>query len=134
MAKTIPLNKAVLEWTPVYVPVETAGFVTVSERLKRGKKRGMFSVLSVFADFLQMNEDQQRLQLMLELWCAAVRDGIELEELHKAALTIPEYRDMLPADFESNVAVKNKSFSEKDACHDFSYIPAYQKLKSDVGF
>jgi hypothetical protein len=100
MDKIIPLNKAVLEWTPAYAQSADAGFVTVSEHLKPKEKEGRFSVLSVFSNFSKMNDDQKRLQLMLEMWCAAVRDGIDLEELHSAALAIPEYQEMLPDDFK----------------------------------
>lgn len=100
MDKKIPLDQAVLEWTPAYFQSADAGFVTVSEHLKPREKKGRFSVLSVFSNFSKMNGDQKRLQLMLEMWCAAVRDGIDLDELHSAALAIPEYQEMLPDDFE----------------------------------
>ncbi len=40
-----------------------------------------------------------RLNLMVEAWHIACRDGVPLKDIHEAFMVVPEYRDLLSCDF-----------------------------------
>ena len=90
----IPLLHAMLVWTTG----EAVGVVPHPDK-RRLSDQFRSSVGACFVqDWPAMSEEARKAQFMIDLWHVAAFYDIPAEAVHEAALSVPEYRDMLATD------------------------------------
>ena len=90
----IPLLHAMLVWSTG----EAVGVVPHPDE-RRLSDRFRSSVGACFVkDWPAMSDEARKAQFMVDLWHVAAFYDIPAEAVHEAALSVPEYRDMLASD------------------------------------
>jgi len=90
--ENVSLKDAMLEW-------QKKGKVRVLKHpAKVAKEEYNFCVGACFSDWDKMTKQKRLLQLYLDAWTAIIRDGVSPQVMHKALLSIPEYRQSLAID------------------------------------
>lgn len=92
----IPIEKAMILWNP---KSEGGGIQVIRHPEKNNATRYLRSSAGAcYAYWQHMTTEQRKLQMLIEVWHIAVRDGLDPREIHETLMVVPEYREMLSGD------------------------------------
>jgi hypothetical protein len=94
----IPLNDAMLCYDSALNGGSPRAMIVLHPDERGLSDRFTYSVGACFTNWRDKPPMGQKLQLLIDAWHACAFYGVPAEELHKAMLAIPEYREMLADD------------------------------------
>ena len=103
LPRLVRLSDAMIAWNPMWGPCSRGGEpgqVGVCKHPDNGQLKHLSMWVKPSGHRGTYDKRTSQLQLMVEAWHLACRDGVPLANIHAALSAIPEYRDMLSEDFE----------------------------------